>query len=268
MRLAVSNIAWERADDDAAAAVLRGAGIDAVELAPTKAWPDPRTADLAAAHAERDRWQARGLTVRSTQSLLFGRPELQLFGPGQEDLIAHLELVLGLGAAMGAGPQVFGSPRNRRRGDLPLEQALPVAVAAFTRLAVTAAGLGTTLVLEANPEQYGADFVTSAHEAAALVAAVDHPGLRLHLDTACMALAGDDPVACVHRYAHLLAHVHLSEPDLGPVGAPNPVHTSVVRALRDVGYTAGVTVEMRPCADPLAGLQRAAAYAARLLESA
>lgn len=270
MRLAVSNIAWDRADDEAAAAVLRSAGIDAVELAPTKTWPDLREADVASARDERDRWRERGLTVLSTQSLLFGRPDLQLFGGEQavEDLLVHLELVLGLGAAMGAGPQVFGSPKNRRRGELPLERALPVAVDAFTRVAAIAEALGTTMVLEANPQDYGADFVTSAHEAASLVAAVGRPGLRLHLDTACMSLAGDDAVECVHRYAHLLAHVHLSEPDLGEVGVANPVHVDVVRALKDVGYMAGVTVEMRPAGDPLRGLRRAAEYAVRLLDTA
>ena len=37
----------------------------------------------------------------------------------------------------------------------------------------------------------GADFVTHAAEALELVRAVAHPGLALHLDTACMMLAGD-----------------------------------------------------------------------------
>ena len=49
-------------------------------------------------------------------------------------------------------------------------------------------------MMEANPPEYGADFVTRAAEAIELVKAVNHPGFRLHLDTGCMTLA-NDPVA-------------------------------------------------------------------------
>lgn len=271
MRLAVSNIAWERADDDRVAEVLRAAGVDAVEVAPTKAWPDPRQADVSAAQQEGARWRERGLEVMSTQSLLFGRPDLQLFTDEQsrEGLLGHLEHVLALGTALGARAQVFGSPKNRRREGLPVAQAMEVATEAFRRLAATAERLGTTLVVEANPEHYGADFLTSAHDAALLVEQVGRPGVRLHLDTACMLLAGDDPAECVRRYAPLLAHVHLSEPELAPVGAtPSAVHAEVILALREVGYSGGVSVEMRPAPDAVEAVRVAAGYAVRLLEAA
>lgn len=267
MRLAVSNIAWERSDDDRLAEVLCAAGIDAVELAPTKAWPDLQEVDVTAAAQEAARWRHRGLEVLSTQALLFGRPDLQLFGSknSRECLIGYLEHVLALGAAMGAQAQVFGSPRNRRREGLPASEAMDIAVGVFSRLALTAEGLGTTLVIEANPWHYGADFLTSAHDAAHLVHSVDRPGFRLHLDTACMLLAGDDPVECVRAYAPLLAHVHLSEPELGPVGAPSAVHADFVAALQEAGYDGGLSVEMRPAADPSSAVRVAADYAVRLL---
>ena len=50
---------------------------------------------------------------------------------------------------------------------------------------------GTTVVMEANPPEYGADFITRAGDAIELVHLVSHPGFRLHLDTGCMTLAND-----------------------------------------------------------------------------
>lgn len=267
MRLAVSNIAWDADDDEAVAAVLRDAGIDAVEIAPPKAFPDPATADVDDARRYRARWESLGMSVLSTQALLFGRPELLLFGDDaqREAFTAHLEHVLVLGAELGARAQVFGSPKNRRRGDLPADRAFDVACEVFGRLGEHAQRHGTALCLEANPPQYGADFMTSAHDAAAVVAAVDSPGLRLHLDTACMQLAGDDLRACAEQYAELVAHVHLSEPDLGPVGAPNPAHRELLAALRGAGYDGGVSVEMRATQTPVESVRTAAGYAAGLL---
>lgn len=269
MRLAVSSIAWERADDDDVATALVAAGVDAIEVAPTKAWPDPRLVGREQAGAERMYWAARGLEVIATQSLLFGRPDLVLFGDSstRRRLVEHLSHMVALGGHLGARAQVFGSPRNRRRGAVPREEATEIASEAFSAVAVVAEEHGTCLCLEANPIEYGADFLTSAHEAAALVAAVDRPGLRLHLDTACMVLAGDDVQDCVHRYHHLLQHVHLSEPGLGPVGSQtSPAHVGVLAALREIDYHGCVSIEMRPTPTAVESVALAAVYGRRLLE--
>lgn len=271
MRLSISNIAWEPEQDEQVAQQLRAAGVSAVEVAPTKAWPDVRVAGAGDARAEAARWRGLGLEVVAMQALLFGRPELQLFGSAESRrlFVEHLSHVLALGGAMGAGAHVFGSPRNRRRDGLPQADAMAVAVDVFAELAVVAEQHGSALCLEANPAEYGADFLTSAHEAAELVAAVGRPGLRLHLDTACMQLAGDDVAACVRDYAALVQHVHLSEPELGPVGEqPNPRHAEVVGALAEVGYVGAVSVEMRATSSPVVSVDVAARYAAALLAQA
>src|SRR3546814_559040 len=98
MRIAVSNIAWDAASDDAVLGLLPGLGVDAVEVAPTRLWPDWNGATAAgAAIALRD-LQNRHLTCSSMQALLFGRPDLRLFGTvaEREALIAHLERVADL----------------------------------------------------------------------------------------------------------------------------------------------------------------------------
>jgi sugar phosphate isomerase/epimerase len=247
MRLAVSNIAWPASADAEVADMLATEGVAGVEVAPTKIWPKPAEASDAELDACRAFWEGRGLPIVSAQSLLFGRPELTLF----EDIatrhrtLDYLATVVRACAWLGAGPLVFGSPKNRRRGPLPAADAFAIAVEFFGRLADVAAREGAIISLEANPPAYGADFVTRAPEALELVRAVNRPGLRLHLDAACMTLAGDDPAVIADGRAEL-CHFHASEPMLAPLGAASKVpHAALAGHLRAAGYIGYVSVEMR-----------------------
>jgi sugar phosphate isomerase/epimerase len=265
VRIAVSNIAWEPSDDLKITERLLAAGVNAVEVAPTKVWPDLSRVSLASGRAYGAQWERAGLPVVSAQSLLYGRPDLNLFDETRGQLVDYLNTVTDLCVAMGATALVFGSPRNRQRGDMPFDAAHRIAVDVFGQLAEHAAASGACICLEANPQQYDADYLTRASDAAALVHAVDAPGLRLHLDTACMALAGDDGPACVTEFAPLLRHVHLSEPFLGPVGTPDQEHIAIADALHSAGYQHYVSVEMRPSAErPVAAVERAARYAVKI----
>lgn len=269
MRLAVSNIAWERGDDHMVAGVLRAAGLSAVEVAPTRAWPDVRAADAEAARLEAQRWKRLGLDVIATQSLLYGRPDLLMFGDAavRSRTVEHVAHVVTLGAEMGARAQVFGSPRNRRREALRSEEAFGIAVDVFEELAEVAERHGTVICIEANPPEYGADFLTSVDEAARLVVAVGRAGVRLQLDSACMLLAGDDISRCVAEHIDLVGHVHLSEPGLGPVGsATSQAHVEMLGSLFGGNYQGTVSVEMRPTATPVESVAKAVAYATRLLD--
>jgi D-psicose/D-tagatose/L-ribulose 3-epimerase len=261
MKLAMSAIAWEPPDDDAAARILREHGFLGVELAPTKIFPRPEAASDAEVAACRAAWESRGLRVVALQALLFGRPDLTVFGDTREATVDHLSAVIRLGARLGAHALVFGSPRNRARGSLPAAKAWPLAVDFFRRLGEVAAKSGTCLCIEPNPPRYGADFILDSKEAIRLVEEVASPGFGLHLDAACALLAGEDFPARLRAGAHVLRHVHLSEPDLAPVQSGGTVDLPVIAAaLRDVSYAGYVSVEMKPAG--LDAVRAAAKFAA------
>lgn len=273
MRLAISNIAWTPAQDGDAAAELRAAGADAVELAPTTIWPDPLLASAADRRAVRDLWAARGFPIVALQSLVFGRPDLQLFDPGTRgELLDRLVGICEVARELGATRLVFGSPKNRLRGALSPEAAFEAAVPFFGEVGRAAEALGVVLCVEPNPVQYGCDFVTTAAEGRALVEAVASPGFGLHLDAAGMLLAGDDAPAEIARSLRLLRHVHLSAPQLGPVGAGSPVDArAIVGALARGGYDGVLSIEMRAGAteaENLARVREALGLAAGLLRAA
>lgn len=246
MKLAVSNIAWKPADDAEVGAVLRAEGADAVELAPTAYWPDPLKTPRADLRSLRAAWEGRGLPVVALQSLLFGFPDLNLFDDATRPaMLQRLAGMLEVAAELGAGPLVFGSPRNRLRRGLRWEAALDVAVPFFRALGERAGDLGVCLCIEPNPPAYGCDFVTNAAEGRELVATVASPGFGLHLDVAGLSMAGDDPAAELERSAGMLRHVHFSAPGLAPVGAADLDYAGVAARLRAIGWTGVASIEMK-----------------------
>jgi D-psicose/D-tagatose/L-ribulose 3-epimerase len=273
MKLAISNIAWDAAEQPEILPVLSAAGVTGIEIAPTKIWPDWIGATPEAAARLRADLEARGFVVPALQSILFGRPDLRVFG-GASSLVDHVASVAALAGALGAGVMVFGSPRNRLRGTLSEAEAMRQAVPVFREIGAACAAAGTCLGIEANPSQYGGDFLLTWREAAELVALVDHPGIGLHFDTACTAMAGDDPVAAVTACSGLIRHFHVSAPWLGPVGdrmdRPETTsdsdnvaidHPRIATALRASGYTGFVSIEMRRTDTPVADIRHAVDFA-------
>ena len=145
----------------------------------------------------------------------------------------------------GAGPMVLGSPKNRLKGTLSQEQANQQATELFREVGDACAEAGSCLVIEANPEAYGADFCNTLEQAAELVEAVDSPGFGLHVDAGGMALSGERFEPALRRAAHLIRHVHASQPNLIAFAEPDPVHARVAEVLHEIHYTGSIAIEMR-----------------------
>lgn len=247
MRLAVSNIGWTEAEDATILPRLRDAGVDAIEVAPGRIFPDVPGATVAEAEAIGAQYREAGLPVVSMQALLFGRPELSLFGTAAEvqPLLDHLSHVVKLAGALGCGPLVFGSPRNRLKGERSFAAARDEALPVLRRIGAMAEASGTVFCLEANASDYGCDFMTRLAEAGDMAAAAGHPSVAQVADTGNMMMMGEEPDA-IRAVAPHIRHAHVSAPQLGPVAAQAAFVERVIPVLRDVGYDSVVTVEMRP----------------------
>ncbi len=263
MKLAVSNIAWDAPEDAAVLAALREGGVHGVEVAPTKFWPDWQGMSVAAAKAEAQRLADAGFAVPALQAILFGRPDLQVFGDEASvaALIAHIGKVSAVAAAFGARTLVFGSPRNRDPGALSQEAAIEQAAAVFRRIGAVCADHGVVLGLEANPPAYACTFMTHWSEAAAVVRRVDHPGVRLHLDIACTEMAGDQATDAIGNAVDIISHVHITEPQLGDLWDPKMHHAAFGAAIAASGYDGWASIEMRRADDPVAAVAQAVAFA-------
>jgi len=244
LRLAVSNIAWDPSEDDAIAAVLRREGVTGVEIAPTKWREKPLDATAAEIDRYRKYWLERGLRIVSLQALLFGRPDLELFGATRPRLAEYLRRVIELGAGLGAHALVFGSPKNRLRGSLALADAMSSAAEFFRDLGEFAEQHGVVMGLEANPPEYGCDFITRTAEAVALCRAIGIAGIGVNGDLGGMSMSGDEPRSTIESARGCITHFHASEPNLAELSDKSN-HAAAAAGLVAIGYGGWVSVEMR-----------------------
>ena len=233
MRLAISNIAWDVPEDEALARLLRRYAVDAIDVAPSKYFADPvHAADQDIARVKLW-WADRGMAITGMQSLLFGTTGLNLFGPAQvqDRMLGHLAAVCRIGAGLGATRLVFGSPKNRDRSGLDDGEAMALAVPFFRRLGDLAQSCGVLICLEPNPPRYGANFMTTTAETAGVVEQVGHAAIKMQLDIGALTINGEDAATELAKCAGLVGHVHLSEPDLLPLGDGATDHAKVNAAL-------------------------------------
>lgn len=262
----MSNIAWTVDEERAMALQLRAWGADGVEVAPSRHWPDLSTVSDQDVASYRGFWREHGLVVSSMQALLYGRPDLTMFQDAatRARTLAYLCHAARIGAGLGAQVLVFGSPRNRRRGDVGHAEAVGIATDFFRRLGDHAVDQGVTIGLEANPTAYDCDFLTTNAEATSFVTAVGHPGIVHHIDVGGTILMNES-IDVVVRDACPVAHVHASEPHLTELGRHETAHRSIAAALAGVGYNKWVSIEMRRDAgDPAGAVERAIRLAAAL----
>jgi len=246
MRLAISNIAWDTDEDEAIVTLLQRFGVDAIDVAPSKYFPEPARATDEEIVRVKNWWLERDIEITGMQSLLFGTSGLNVFGPPepQDAMLQHLTAVCRISAGLGAKKLVFGSPRNRDRTGLTEHETMEVAVSFFRRLGDIAQSYGVVICLEPNPTCYGANFMTTSSETAQVVRQVSHPAICMQLDTGALAINGEDPVAVLQDCAPLIGHVHASEPDLLPLGDGGTEHTKMVAALKQHLPNHVVSIEM------------------------
>ena len=246
MRLSISNIAWDVSEDEEVAKLLKLHEVDAIDIAPSKYFPDvARVADVDVALVKKW-WAVRGFKIIGMQALLFGTVGLNLFGDKetQDRLLKHLESVCRIGAGLGATKLVFGSPKNRDRTGLTDDEVMNVAISFFRRLGDIAEHYGVFVCLEPNPACYGSNFMTDSYETADVVTKVAHSAIKMQLDTGAMSINKEDAWELLENHASLIGHIHLSEPNLLPLGDGDTKHSYIATCLNSILPNYDVCIEM------------------------
>ena len=243
MEIAISHIAWSPEEEIKMAKLLPSLGVKAVEIAPGRIAP---TIDSFKAL-----WEENGVKISAMQALLFGRDDLVMFDSSEKRrrMLEYLSEIVEKAEEIGATRLVFGSPKNRRRGEKSRESVLPIAVGFFSSLADIANKHGVTICLEANPKEYGGDFILTTQEAAELVKTVNNEGFKLHLDTGGIVINNEDCQSLVCEHSEIIKHVHISAPFLKPIYEEKiPLH-ELISSLRKVNYQGFLSIEMKSLTD-------------------
>jgi len=245
MKLAISNIAWGQHDNPAILKLLRANAVTGIEIAPTKLWQDWNGASYKKAREYKNMMKDQGFELPVLQAILFGKPELQIFDTTSHGIfLEHIKLISELTNGFGSKVMVFGAPRNRKRGQMPYNEALDVASDFFFKAAEICIKNECCIGLEHNPVEQGCDFLTNVLDAKELVEKVNHEGLKLHVDSAGLHMCGDDISEMIGKVGKFV-HYHISEPMLKPIFGGEVNQKSAINKLKDINYNKWVSIEMK-----------------------
>jgi sugar phosphate isomerase/epimerase len=258
MKLSISNIAWPLDEEEKFLKILKECGSSGVEIAPSKLWPDPVSATRSKRRQYRSMAADNGLEIPAIQALLYNRRDLGLFRSPEveKETVEYLKKLCELAHDLGAKVLVFGSPSSRKRGTMPMEEALNRAASFFSRIVVLAESLDVCICIEPlRPDE--TDFIIKVAEGSRLSAMVNSAGFGLHLDAKAIAAEGSDYAASIKDARGKFSHFHINDPDLSEVGSTGAVdHFAMGKALRDSQYDRYVSIEMRMQQDHLSSVKK------------
>jgi len=245
MKLSVSNIAWSLEYDTEMYEFLAENGIDAVEIAPTRIFPDMPYDNISKAKIFYDELKKNyGITISSMQSIWFGITE-SVFGSEQDrqKLVDYTKKAVDFAGALDCRNLVFGCPRNRAvPPDMTEDIFLPIAYDFFDRIGGYAALNGTCIAIEPNPPVYNTNFINTSAEAFHICRKLNNPGLKVNMDIgAC--IYNDESLNIFGENMDLINHIHISEPGLTPI-KEKPLHKELIKELKRLNYDKFLSVEM------------------------
>lgn len=238
-KLAISNIAWSKAEDEAVYSAMQQAGFTGLELAPTRIFPEHPYDNLTGAALFggylKNRW---GFAVPSLQSIWYGQNGSIFDAAQAEQLLDYTAGAFQFAHSLNCPSLVFGCPKNRMR---PQEADDTLPEVFFVQAGNLAARYGVRLALEANAPVY-TNYLNTTAQVVELVKRLDNPGLAVNLDLGAMLTQGEKLQNFVDAIQYV-SHVHISEPGLAPIQA-RPEHRELALLLGAVGYQGYVSVEM------------------------
>ncbi len=247
MKIAISNIAWNNQEDPTILPLFKKYSIKGIEIAPTKVWKNPTGESLETIKKYKKYWEDQGITISSTQAILFARPNLNIFADKNQrlELLSYIKKMTRVSALLGAEIMVFGSPKNRNIETLNIEEALGIATEFFYNVGEIAKLHSIYFCIEPNPKEYGTNFINNTKEAIQLIKRVNHPFFRLHLDSGVLTVNKENYKNSIIEGFPYLKHFHVSEKNLLPIGSTNINHKEISKILKNLKYDKWVSIEMR-----------------------
>ena len=162
----------------------------------------------------------------------------------QIDLAVELETMVMLGLI-----------RGRHAGRVSREQADPWLLAALAECAEYSAPLGVRIVIEPI-DRFEVDQIHSTQDGLALLHQLGYAHVGLVLDTFHLNIEDVSFEESIRQAGPRLFHFHLSDSNRGYPGAGHIDFASIIRTLREIGYTGFVSGEFMPWPDAATAARR------------
>ena len=212
MKLSISNIGWDSVADEVVYKYLSSVGVDGIEIAPTRIFPEAPYGKLKEAEQFRKKLKDQyKLSISSMQSIWY-RKEEKIFRSETERklLLEYTKSAIDFASVLDCGNLVFGCPQNRVMYD---EKDYELAVKFFFDLGEYAYQKGTVLSLEPNPVIYNTNFINTTEEAISMVKRVGSKGFKVNLDIGTV-IYNEENLEGIESNIDLIHHIHISEPRL------------------------------------------------------
>ena len=247
MSYAICNELFEDWPLDKTAAFVAELGYQGLELAPFTLCN--LVTDLSAADRLRIRRtvEGAGLAVVGLHWLLAQTEGFQLNDPNPDVRARTAHYLLDLidcCAELGGEVLIFGSPQQR---DVPPDRSRAEAWKSTAEImhscGVRAQEQGVLFCVEPLSRNE-TNFIVNVDEAAELVRQVDHPGLRMMVDTKAMSHDPRPIPQQIQAVYPLFHHVHLNDPNLRGPGMGDLDFRPILQTLDDLDYARWLSVEV------------------------
>jgi sugar phosphate isomerase/epimerase len=243
MKRSISNIAWGAEHDEIMYAYLKNIGIQGLEIAPTRVFPEDPYDKL----SEAKEWAIRlkedyALEISSMQSIWYGRSE-NIFNSDSDrkSLIEYTKKAILFAETVHCKNIVFGCPHNRDTDDVIGNYS--IAIDFFKETGDFAASHDTIIALEPNPPIYNTRFINTTAQAFEFAGRCNNSGLKVNVDLGTI-ICNQEPLNILQQNASLINHVHISEPGLACINWGN-LHQELFYVLQSIGYKYFVSIEMK-----------------------
>jgi sugar phosphate isomerase/epimerase len=246
MKVGISNLAWEVVEDPQVAKLLQKYNVSAIDVVPTKYFPNLEKASTDDLKQVKKWWGDRGIEITGMQSLLYGTNNLNMFAAPdvQASMLKHLSSICRVGEGLGATRLVFGSPKCRDRKGLSDVETQERAIHFFSQLGKIADNHNVLICLEPNPTAYACNFMTDSIATANIVRQTALKSIRMQWDSGAIAMNAEDPFLSAGSFYSLIGHIHASEPHLVTLGEGGVQHDKMAQALQKFLPDHLVTIEM------------------------
>ncbi len=247
MRYAVCNELFGTMEFARAADLAAKHGFHGLELAPYTLFGDFSPAAVAKGiETARSGLAASGLAFAGMHWLFVQPPGLHVTARDpsiRKKSWEHLEMLIEAAGELGGGNLIFGSPQQRRAGEIPHAEAMEYFLDGLAAAGRKAAACSVKILPEALPASV-TDILNTLAEVEALLARANNPGLSGMFDFHNVADESEPWERLLERHWPIISHVHLNTLDGGWPSAASRGFDPAFAVLRNNGYQGWVSLEI------------------------
>ncbi len=248
IRFGICNELFENWDFTDVCATIKRLGYDAIEIAPftlasrIDELSGSRRREIARIVADHG-LETIGLhwLLAKTEGFYLTSPDEAIRRKTGDYLVSLAEACRDLGGSI----LVFGSPKQRDLlPGVTYQQAIDYCVETFVRIAPAIAAAGVDFCLEPLAKSE-TNFLNTCAEAEALLARVNHPNFKLHMDVKAQSgETGTTVPELIRLHAARAGHFHAQDVNLRGPGMGEVDFGPILKALLESGYDRRVSVEV------------------------